>query len=246
MTLPAVPIPMRERTQAAFGLVLLLLLLLLLGGCSTGDFGRLPSSMVRDDVHDWVGRQAARESGHAPSAANLTDDERQLRDLAYPLIEPPYNRGKWDSVLFEYGVAPTRGPWWPRFDQAAYTRRLMSRSYRSPSARYSQLIDDIRNDSTRIAPFVAVARRVLDMDSKRNQALAYVSSPTERERGSARRRMAENSVIVAWVHRSLNERAAGYQYALERVVVDTPMPMAVQAERSLTMLRQQIAAARLG
>ena len=36
----------------------------------------------------------------------LTDEERQLRDLAYPLIEPPYDRQRWYSVLGEYGVDP--------------------------------------------------------------------------------------------------------------------------------------------
>jgi hypothetical protein len=221
-------------------------LILILGGCANGDFGRIKPPLVADGIHTWVGEQAARESGRRPSNSDLTDDERQLRDLAYPLIEPPYNRGRWDSVLFEYGIAPTRGPWWPRFDRTAYGRRLLSRSFRSPAGRYSQLIDDIRNDGERIAPFAAVAGRVLDMDSKRNKSLAYVSDVPGWARADARRRVTENTLVVAWVHRSLRERADGYQYALERIVIDTPSPLAVEAERALMLLRQRIATTRLG
>ena len=33
---------------------------------------------------------------------------------------------------------------------------------------------------------------------------------------------------------------------MERAVVETPSPMAVEAERALTLLRQQIAEAKLG
>lgn len=233
---------MRTRTPAIGGLALFLLLC----GCANGDFGRIKPQLVTDDMHAWVGRQAARESGHAPSSLELTDDERLLRDLAFPLIEPPYDRNKWDSILYEYGVATTNGPWWPRVDRTAYGRHLLRRSFRSASARYAQLIDDIRNDSVRIAPFAAVAGRVLDMDRKRRRTLAYVPNLTRQQRSNARRRIAENAIIVAWVHHSLSERTAGYRYALERVVVETPSPQAVQAERSLTYLRQQIATTKLG
>jgi hypothetical protein len=35
----------------------------------------------------------------------VTDDEKKMRDLAYPLIEPPYERQRWYSVLNEYGLS---------------------------------------------------------------------------------------------------------------------------------------------
>jgi hypothetical protein len=224
---------MQQGAQAACGLMALLLL----GGCVNGDFGRLKPSVVSDDFHAWVGREAARDAGVQPSKADLTDDERQLRDLAYPLIEPPYDRDRWDTLLLEYGIARNR---------ETYVHRLLGRSYRSPAARYAQLIDDIRSDGTRLAQLVGTARRVLDMDAKRHKSLAYISGLSEAERKNAKRRIAENALIVAWVHRSLHERASAYRHVLERAVVETPSPMAVEAERALTLLRQQIAEARLG
>src|SRR5262249_10953804 len=67
---------------------------LLLCGCATGDFGRVRPDWVYDDIHDWVGRDAVASVGLPASVYPLTDDERALRDLAFPLIDPPYNRNR--------------------------------------------------------------------------------------------------------------------------------------------------------
>ena len=85
---------------AAFGL---------LTGCGTyGDFGRVRPTLVNDDTHAWMGPAAARGPAiNPPWRHQLTDEERTLRDLAYPLIEPPYDRNKWYSVIGE--LAPATG-----------------------------------------------------------------------------------------------------------------------------------------
>jgi hypothetical protein len=175
----------------------------------------------------------------------LTDDERLLRDLAYPLIEPPYDRGRWDSLMLEYGIRRSQEVNWPVHDHRAYGTRLMVRPYRSAAGRYSQLIDDIRNDIVRVDPFFAVARRVLDIDARRAKSLAYVSETTTEERTNVRNRIAENALIVSWVKHSLKQRADAFRYALERIVIATPFPMAVDAERTLAHLQHQIATFRL-
>src|SRR6202007_1800410 len=58
---------------------------------------------VADNIHAWVGQEAASRAGAPISLANLTEDERTLRDLAFPLIEPAYDRDRWDAVVYEYG-----------------------------------------------------------------------------------------------------------------------------------------------
>src|SRR5581483_11374105 len=69
----------------------LLAVSVVLTGCANGDFGEVKPILVRDDIHDWVGHDAL--GGRSkPSSFELTDDERLLRDLAYPLIEPPFDR----------------------------------------------------------------------------------------------------------------------------------------------------------
>jgi hypothetical protein len=225
-------------------LVCRLALPLLLGACSaTGDFGRLKPGLVSDDIHGWVGRDAALAAGVPPSRYPLTDEERTLRDLAYPLIEPPFDRHRWYAVLNEYGASRAYG--WPAFVVSGYSDRLLAMHYRSATARYSQLNTDIRNDVVRIPDFFRKARTVLDLDHKRGQSLAYVAALQPYEQFDATTRIAENELVVGWVQRALIERSLAYCYALQRLVIATPAPMAVEVERSLTLLNSRIAEHRL-
>jgi hypothetical protein len=220
-----------------------LLAALLVSGCtSIGDFGRLQSPLVTDDIHAWVGQEAAAHAGAPVSVNSLTDDERTLRDLAFPLIEPPYDRVRWNAVVYEYGQkrAFRRNLW--TFDTAAYYAHLMGEFHRSSTARYNQLIDDMRDDIARIEPFFRTARRVVDVDQRREKSMQYVADLTPPERISALARVGENSLTVAWVHHSLTERCAGYRFALEHLTVAEPAPIVAEAERVLTQLQQQIAA----
>jgi hypothetical protein len=217
---------------------------LLLAGCTTnGDFGRVRASLVTDDIHAWMGPAATASVGKPHSAFQLTDDELLLRDLAYPLIEPPYDRQQWYSVLNEYGAGLSRQPYRSPLDPAGYATWLLgSVGYRSAAGVYGQLLEDIRNDIVRIEPFCTVAARVADIDRKRRRSLAYVAALTEYEHKNAVRRMRENALIIDWVRWSLNQRAVSFRTALERMVIAIPSPVAVDAERTLTQLRQLIAA----
>jgi len=218
--------------------------LLLLAGCATsGDFGEIKPSLVRDNIHDWVGLDAIAGKQTTPSHYELTDDERQMRDLAYPLIEPPYDRQRWYSLLGENGFIGSAHRALP--DRTAYASQLLSSRYRSASARYAQLIDDINNDTERVGPFFSNSWRVLDTDKKRQQALAFVGT-SDMERINVRRRVRENTLIVGMVNASLNRRAASYRFALERLVIMTPSPMAVDAERALNMMMARIAETQRG
>jgi hypothetical protein len=203
-----------------------------------GDFGRIRRSLVFDDIHAWLGGAAANAAGEPASAFPLTDDERLLRDLAYPLIEPPYMRQQWYSVAGEYGLT---GVDRPGFDRSAYANHLISKHFRSASARYAQLSEDIRNDTTRLPQFFETAARVLDIDQKRRKSLAYVSELSKSERDNALRRIRENTSIVFKVRTKLDQRVAGYRFALERLVIMTPMQQAVDVERSINQLQAQIA-----
>ena len=86
----------RGRAAAPFGL---LAMALALAGCASGDFGRTRADMRSDDMHRWVGEEATASVGIASSQFQLTDDERLLRDYAYPLIEPPHSRPEWKGVF---------------------------------------------------------------------------------------------------------------------------------------------------
>jgi len=220
--------------------ILLLTACAVLAGCSTqGDFGEVNPSLVREDIHDWLSLDAIAGRPTWPSSFELTDDERQLRDLAYPLIEAPYNRKKWHSVAGEYGV--TGADHRTVFDRTAYASHLLGDRYRSPSARYAQLIDDARNDTTRLPQFYETAARVLDVDQKRRKSMNYVSQLSPSERENALRRIRENALLVSLVGSKLTQRASAYRFALERLVIMTPATQAVDAERAINQLQARVA-----
>jgi hypothetical protein len=235
----------RYRCETKFSYFVVLALLALTGCSSIGDFGRLQDEIVTDDIHAWVGWDAAAHAGAPISTYNLTEDEQALRDLAFALIEPPYDRVRWDAVIYEYGVKPEfrRALW--TLDPTVYYGHLQAAGYRSSTGRYNKLIDDIRNDTVRIGPFFDLAQRVLDLDRRREMSLHYVVALSPPERLNARARIGENNLTIAWVERSLAFRSASYRFALEHLVVAEPERVAADADVALTQLQQQIAANRL-
>src|ERR1700691_4904444 len=241
--MPETCLPIRTRRRALIPSAVLTLLLVGagLGGCSGGGFGRTRSDFVSDDMHRWIGAEATGSIGLHPSQFQLTDNERQLRDLAYQLIEPPRSRPAWKSVFGDY--ATMASPWRLRavFDRTAYGRQLIDEPHRSDASRYAQLIDDVRDDITRFDPFFATAARVFDLDRKRNASLAHISELSPRERADAVARMEENSLIVQWVQQCLEQRISSYRWALERLVVQAPDNMAADADRLINELAAQTA-----
>ena len=207
----------------------------MLGGCANSDFGEVNETLVTNGIHDWIGRGAPPAKAK-PSKFEYTDDERALRDNAYPLIEPPYDRQQWYSVAGEYGLIKFN-----LADRQRYFERLQSEWHSSSAALYARLIDDIRNDTTRLSQFFETAGRVIDIDQKRQKSLAYIPALSKAEQYNAIRRIRENAHVVNIVRQSLFDRVASYQFALERLVIMVPSVQAVEAERLLRQLQSQIA-----
>jgi hypothetical protein len=235
------PIQSGQRVQPVFPVMMLVLTSLALGGCSGGDFGRTREDFRNDDMHRWMGAEATGSIGARPSQFQLTEPERQLRDLAYQFVEPPLSRPAWKSVFGDY--KPIAAPWQQRvlFDRTAYGRTLIDDPHRAVDSRYAQLIDDVRNDITRVEPFYATAANVFDLDRKRNASLAYVSGLTPREHADAVARMQENALIVQWAQQCLEQRVSSYRWALERLVIQSPNDTAADADRLINALAAQIA-----
>jgi len=241
LKMPATCLPIRTPAVRPLPALVLLLISTALGGCSGGDFGRTRADFRNDDMHRWLGAEVTGSVGLYASSFQLTENERQLRDLAYPLIEPPHSRPAWKSVFGDYQPLPS--PWRQRviFDRTAYGRALIDEPHRSFSSRYSQLIDDVRDDITRFEPFFSSAIHVIELDRKRNASLKLVSELSPRERDDAIARMEENTLIVQWVQQCLEQRISSYRWALERLVIQTPDGMAADADRLIGELAAQTA-----
>jgi hypothetical protein len=236
------PIRTARRASIASKALTLMLMGVTLGACSGGDFGRTREDFRNDDMHRWMGGEVTGSVGLHPSQFQLTDYERQLRDQAYPLIEPPHSRPAWKSVFGDYKPLPS--PWRqgvPPFDRTTYGRMLIDEPHRSDTSRYSQLVDDVRDDITRFEPFFTTAIHVFDLDRKRNASLAHVSGLSPRESADAVARMEENTLIVQWVQQCLERRISSYRWALERLVIQAPDNMAAEADRLINELAAQTA-----
>ena len=241
--MPAMRFPIRTtglRSRPAL-LLASAALISFLGGCSGGDFGRTRGDMRNDDMHRWLGAEATGSVGLKASQFQLTENERQLRDLAYPLIEPPHSRPAWKSVFGDYQPLPS--PWRQKvvFDRTMYGRALIDEPHRSHTSRYQQLIEDVRNDIVRFEPFFASAARVIELDRKRSASLKLVSELSPREQADAVARMEENTLIVQWVQQCLERRISSYRWALERLVIQTPDNIAADADRLIGELAAQTA-----
>jgi len=229
--MPAMCLPIRTTGLRSLPALIVLLVSATLAGCSGGDFGRTRADMRNDDMHRWLGAEANASVGLKPSQFQLTENERQLRDLAYPLIEPPRSRPAWKSVFGDYQPLPS--PWRQKvvFDRTMYGRTLIDEPHRSHTSRYQQLIEDVRNDITRFEPFFASAGRVAELDRKRSAGLRMVSELSPREQADAVARMEENTLIVQWVQQCLEQRISSYRWALERLVIQAPDGIAADADR---------------
>jgi hypothetical protein len=222
---------------------LLLTLLSVAGGCAApaGDFGRPRPSFFNEALLPAVGEGAAIYRGEPVSDAPLTDEERQLRDLAYAILMPAGDRQGWDRMLTELVRTRVLPEEKAPVDPGAYSDVLISTAYRSTTARYARLMEDIRLDSSRAGPFFAAAARVAKMDEVREKAATNMFHVVPLERQSAMARVFENRMLIAWVQRRFTERLAGYKLALDRLVMATPAPAAVEAERTLHVLEARLA-----
>ncbi len=208
-----------------------------LGSLRPGDFDR-PMPSVFDGI---LPKQAILPPVLGVPGNPLTDAEEELRNRAYDLIRLPQRREEWKVVLASARVAKALPPSLVSLDRTAYGTMLVGLPFRSEAGRYSRLIDDVASDTALVGPFVSVACYVLDMDARRRRSLDYVVGLTEWELAAAVTRIEENRLAIEWVERSLDERAWSYRYAVERLVIASPSPMAVEAERMIDRFRGQIA-----
>jgi len=73
------------------------------------------------------------------------------------------------------------------------------------------------------------------------QSLGYIRSLSGPEIANVQARIGENALVVGRVQRSLADRVASYRFALERLVIAVPSPMAVEVDRSIALLQTRIA-----
>lgn len=221
---------------------------LALAGCrQTGDFGRAEPNIINDTLMPAAGTVIA-EYGRREQVShfNGTDREQLLRDRAWALVMPPHV-GDW---ITETVVELQRSRILPamdsRFDPRAYYAFLRNDRFRSSEARWQRFIADMTADRMLVGPFWQVAHEQMQDDRLRLQALDARREGTAEELKNAYARIDENARVVDWVWRSLRLRVAAYRNAGERMAVETPSGLWVNAQVALRDLEQAIANAQAG
>jgi hypothetical protein len=206
---------------------------------SAGDFGRPKPSLL----DGFIPRQFWKGPVTGYSTFPLTDLENELRDRSYALIRPKEPRGNWSAYIAAMQIARFFSK--PENDDGHtdYARMLLLSDARSEVSAYNRLIEDTTADGMLIGPFVTVACAIADLDQKRLHSLAYVGELDEREIADTFGRVRENRMVVAWVQDALHEHLVSYRYALERLVINVPSRLAVDAERSLKHFDAKVLAA---
>ena len=206
-----------------------------------GDYGRPADSPFVDEFLPWLKNGWGEMTGTAVPAAPYTDDEITLRNRAYIILQPIELRlpsrftlagvdfvELWTLIRNEPAV----------YDIRSYGDTLVARPYRSYAARYAQLVDDIRADTELVGPFFAMAQRVMDADDVRRRSFRYVGVEQSKI-DMGRKRIEENRILIGEVHRAFGNRIASYRYALQTLLVLTPSPAAVGAEKALYLLEER-------
>lgn len=231
------PVPL---TRCLATVVLALVCSGLVACARTGDFGRPVPSLVNDTVLPFAGGVAATARGEAVSHFMLTDDERELRDRAWRFLMPAH-----ESAFFQRQVAELsrtrvlpRMAW--RGDREAYLRPLRWSRGVSPSPLFRRIGEDASADRTLIAPFVGLARSVVESDEARLLLMMRVQDLSEGDTRAAVARIAENRCLIAWVRAEAVSRASLYRHALERLVVEAPQIEGGLAEREVIALEEAL------
>ena len=223
-----------SRGGAATQLMAFAALALVLGGCAqTGDFGRPKSNVVDDAILPAAGDALAYARREPVSAYRLTDDEREMRSLAWAIVTPPLEGQRRDRILTELRRTRILPAERARVDATSYVETLIATDFRSSAARYTRLKEDVLADTARIEPFFAAASDVADGDDVRGAALGRVPEVSANERANALARIEENGLLIAWARDSFEERLVSYRYALDRLILETPDPMAAEVRGTI-------------
>ncbi|MEZ5839485.1 MAG: hypothetical protein R3D02_03310 [Hyphomicrobiales bacterium] len=204
---------------------------LLVAGClrPEGDFGRPRPSFINDTVAPVIGLASASARGEPVSPYNLTDDERELRDLSWSIVRPPHALDWAGASLAELQRTRILGPVDLYYDPRLYYGLLRLERFKSSEARYARVADDALADADGVKPFYAAACRVFAADEERMHVAGRLQNIPERSAQFAAARVEENRNVVAWGWRALQYRLAAYRYALDRLQIETPSLIRVAA-----------------
>lgn len=212
----------------------------LLAACSpiarpVGDFGRAQPSWTHDTAMPAAGTMFANARKEPVSDFNQTDQEREMHDRVWRFLVAAHAK----DWLFDTSVELQRTRIIPPGKDEHYTIEryygwLKTTQYQSSRTRYATVGRHVTADIDTVpTTFIAICR-VIEIDRQRAQAYAGLRNglPPRLAEDIAARKY-ENDAFVAWFVRALNYRYSSYDYALDRLLVETPHEQSLAVDEAL-------------
>ena len=222
---------------------LVILALLTVSACArpVGDLGRAERSVLNDEMMPAIGNALSHGS-----AFNLADQEIEMRDRVWRYLVAPHAYDWFGDVTVE--LQRTRIV--PIGNRPLKTRRysdwLHGTRFASSRVRYARIEEDVIADLGMMPAAFASVCAVLELDRQRGLASNQLTGLEDKVAVDARKRQAENQVVIGWFARSVIYRYDSYSYALDHLLVETPHQEAIAVNARLSELAVWVDAARRG
>lgn len=209
-----------------------LLMAFALGGCATvGDLGRPRHSIFLDQMNANMDKFA-----HLVSPTNshfvYSREEEDIRKASVHFHEPL------PSDLVPFRVVRMIRDGQRGASLASYGESLTQRGFRDGNARAGEIDEMLAADHLWLDRLSQAGRRVRAMDRERLFALEDKAAPfSPNDRIATHARIEENADILSSALSDLDERLAGYHYAMQRTRIEWPGTSLSRTQSSLKSLR---------
>jgi hypothetical protein len=214
-----------KRIGAVSRAVLVTALLATAAGCiprPVGDFGRADPSWTHDEAMPTIGKWRAGANGEPVSNFNLTDQEDEMHNRIWRFIIAPHANDWFFDAAVELQRTRISQPLDRKFGKDRYYNWLKSTRYESSRVRYATVGSDVDNDIATVPGTFAAICAVIEVDRQRAIGASVISSTDAMTQSEVIARKAENDQFIDWFIRALRYRYDSYNYALDRLLVETP------------------------
>lgn len=216
------------------GLTLGALLANPVAGQQLGDFGRVQHGFINDDLMPTIDYLGKVLTNQPHSTFNLTDEEVEMHDRVWRFLVAPHARDWAFQYGWEINKARTGSPASRHLD--SYFHWLQGTKFASSRARYNAVSEHIAWDLGTLPKVFHIICVVLDIDRQRGVAADGIDDIEPAMVKEQRGRAAENEAYVAHFVTALAYRYDSYDYALSRLLVETPHNEAIGVDDAINRM----------
>jgi hypothetical protein len=187
-----------------------------------GDLGRADPDFIHDKAMPVVGKWRAKANGEPISNFNLTDQEDEMHNRVWRFLVSPHANDWFHDAAAELQRTRIAAQVDGKFRSDRYYNWLSSTRYQSSRVRYSTVQQDVETDIATVPDTFAAICAVIEVDRQRAFAGSAIYGGSVATQAEVSGRKAENDQFIGWFVRALRYRYDSYNFALNRLLVETP------------------------